>query len=83
VFRAFLEADPTPPPGGGRVQPSQGLGASQQPFSSPGTTPSSVSKKLEGLKVGKHPANEFCVFHGFYFDTRKLNAGAECGVCSS
>jgi len=45
--RAFLKADPTPTPGG--VLPSQGLGASQQPFPSPGTPlppPSGVQKKI-------------------------------------
>jgi len=32
---------------------------------------------MKKLKVEEHPANEFCDFTGFYFDTRKLNDGAD------
>jgi len=50
LIGAFLKAHPTSPPGGG-VQPTQGLGDSQQPFSSPGTPLSShgVSKNFAAL----------------------------------
>jgi len=47
----FLSRIPPHPPGGGGVQPSQGLGGSQQPFSSPWTpwTPSSGQKYFATL----------------------------------
>jgi len=91
VDQGLSEGGPHPPGGGGLARPGTG----SQPadfFPGPGPPierPKKISaqvpeeEKLEKLKGGKHPATEFCGFPGSYFDTRSINAGAECGFLAS